>query len=124
MGLAVGAAALGFLLAWWFYLRRPRTPERLAETLGAPYRLLLNKYYVDELYDRAVVRPLGWISTRVLWQGVDVGLVDGAVNGLAEAARRFGERLRQVQSGNTRSYAAWVVLGAVLFTSLLIWMVR
>ena len=121
---AVITAAIGFLLAWWLYIRRPRTPERLAETFHLPYRLLLNKYYVDELYDWLVVRPVYWVSTQVLWRALDVGTIDGAVNDVAEVARSFGDRLRRVQSGNTRSYAAWVVVGAVLFTSLVIWMVR
>ena len=118
-------AALGFLLALWFYIRRPRTPERLAESLPASYKLLLNKYYVDEIYLFLIERPLLWISTRVLWRMVDEGIIDGSVNGLAAGARGFGARLRLLQSGNARSYATWVVIGAVAFTTLLLWrMVR
>ena len=123
-GIAVAAAAIGFLVAWWFYISRPQTPERLAESFHAPYRVLLNKYYVDELYDMLFVRPMNWISTRVLWQVVDAGAIDGSVNGIAHVARRFGDRLRHMQSGNTRSYAAWVLVGAALFTILLLWKVR
>ncbi len=120
-GIAVGVALVGYLLAWWFYIRRPQTPERLAESFRAPYRLLLNKYYVDELYDRLFVRPTLWLSTLFFWRVVDEGAVDGAVNGLAVVARRFGERARLIQSGNARSYAAWVVVGAVLVTTWLLW---
>ncbi len=119
--LAVGVAAVGFLVAWWFYIRRPQTPERLAESFHAPYKLLLDRYYVDELYDLVIVRPFVWVSSRLLWQVVDEGGVDGSVNGLAHVARRFGDRVRLLQSGNTRSYAAWVVVGAVLVVSLLLW---
>ncbi|MBI3668592.1 MAG: NADH-quinone oxidoreductase subunit L [Acidobacteria bacterium] len=120
-GVAVGVAALGFLAAWWFYIRRPQTPERLAETIHAPYTLLFHKYYVDELYDLLFVRPLVWASTRLLWRVVDEGAVDGSVNGVAHTARRLGDRVRRLHSGNTRSYAAWVVVGAVLFTTLFLW---
>jgi len=120
-GIAVGVAVLGLLVAWWFYIRRPQTPERLAESFHAPYKLLLRKYYVDELYDWLIVRPFVWLSTRFLWRVVDMGGIDGSVNGVAQTAQSFGDRLRQVQSGNTRSYAAWVVVGAVLFTTLLLW---
>jgi NADH-quinone oxidoreductase subunit L len=120
-GVAVGVAALGFLVAWWFYIRRPQTPERLAETVRAPYTLLLNKYYVDELYDLIFVRPLGWVSTRLLWRAVDEGGIDGAVNGVAQTTQRFGDRVRHLNSGNTRSYAAWVVVGAVLFIAIFLW---
>ena len=109
-------------MAWQLYLRRPETPARLAESLRGAYTLLRNKYYVDELYDRVFVRPINWISTRVLWQVVDERGIDGSVNGLAQVAHRFGEEVRLVQSGNTRSYATWVVLGAVALTSLLLWM--
>ncbi len=118
---AIGVAALGFFVAWWFYIRRPQTPERLSESFHPPYKLLLNKYYMDELYDRLIIRPIVWISTLFLWRVVDEGAVDGSVNGLARVARRIGERVRQVQSGNTRSYGAWVVVGAVLFTVLMLW---
>ncbi len=120
-GIAIGVALAGFFVAWWFYIRRPQTPERLAESFHAPYQLLLNKYYVDELYNWLIVRPTVWISTFFLWRIVDEGAVDGSVNGLAHVARRLGERVRQVQSGNTRSYAAWVVVGAVFFTVLMLW---
>jgi len=119
--IAIGVALAGFFVAWWFYIHRPQTPERLAESFHAPYQLLLNKYYVDELYNWLIVRPTVWISTFFLWRVVDEGAVDGSVNGLAHVARRLGERVRQVQSGNTRSYAAWVVVGAVFFTVLMLW---
>jgi len=121
-GPPVIVALVGFLVAWWFYLLRPQTPKRLAETFHAPYQLLLAKYYVDELYDWMIVRPLVWLSTQLFWRVIDDGAIDGSVNGIARVARGFGDRLRQVQSGNTRSYAAWVVVGAVAFTSFLIWM--
>jgi len=121
---AVIVAVIGFLVAWWFYIRQPQTPERLAESFHAPYKLLLNKYYVDELYDAVIVWPIHWLSNLVFWRGVDVAVIDGSVNGLADAARGFGQRLRQMQSGNTRSYATWVALGAIAFTSFLLWLVK
>jgi NADH-quinone oxidoreductase subunit L len=121
---AVIVALLAFFAAWWLYIRQPQAAERLAESFHAPYRLLLNKYYVDEIYDAVVVRPMQWVSTRVLWQVVDVSGIDGSVNGLADAARAFGHRLRQMHSGNTRSYAGWVALGAFAFATFLLWLAR
>jgi NADH-quinone oxidoreductase subunit L len=81
---------------------------------------------VDELYLAVIVRPLLWVSTNVLWHVVDEGVIDGTVNGVASVAREAGGQLRQLQSGNARSYATWVVVGAVGFTVLLLglWMVR
>ncbi|HJY85881.1 MAG TPA: NADH-quinone oxidoreductase subunit L, partial [Candidatus Acidoferrales bacterium] len=124
LGPPVIVSLVGFLVAWSFYIRRPQTPERLAESFPTPYEVLRNKYYVDELYARVIVRPLVWLSERLLWRVVDEGAIDGSVNGVAHVARAFGDRVRHIQSGNTRSYAAWIVLGAVVFTTLLIWMVR
>jgi NADH-quinone oxidoreductase subunit L len=75
---------------------------------------------VDEIYAALIVRPLLWISTNVLWHVVDEGVIDGTVNSTARVARESGGQLRRLQSGNTRSYAAWVVMGAVGFTVLLL----
>ena len=111
-GWPVVVAVLGLLLAWWFYIKNPNAPKRLAQSLRPLYTLLFNKYYVDEIYALLIVRPFLWISTNVLWHGVDEGLVDGIVNGLARVASESGGQLRKLQSGNTRSYAAWIVLGA------------
>ena len=74
----------------------------------------MNKYFVDEVYDAAVVQPLINGSRVVLWKGVDAGLIDGTVNGVGSRSRGVGSILRLLQSGNIRSYAAWVVLGSVL----------
>jgi len=123
-GPPVLAAFVGFLLAWWLYIRRPDMPARLAERFHALYRLLVGKYFIDELYALTIVRPLLSISTNFLWHTVDEETIDGLVNGVAHEAGEFGDRLRHLNSGNTRSYAAWVILGAVVLTTLLAWMVR
>ncbi len=70
-GWPVLIALAGLLLAWWFYIKSPQTPKRLADSLRAPYTLILHKYYVDELYNAAIIQPLLWISTNVLWHVVD-----------------------------------------------------
>ncbi len=119
-GWPVIIALLGLLLAWWFYIKSPETPKKLAQSLRGPYSLILHKYYVDELYNAVIVQPLLWISTNVLWHVVDQGLIDGTVNGVARVARESGAELREIQSGNARSYASWVVIGAVGVTLLML----
>jgi NADH-quinone oxidoreductase subunit L len=119
-GWPVLIALAGLLLAWWFYIKSPQTPKKLADSLPAPYTLILRKYYVDELYNFAIIQPLLWISTNVLWHVVDEGVIDGTVNGVARVARESGSELREIQSGNARSYATWVVIGAVGVTVLML----
>ena len=123
LGAPVIAGLLGFLLAWWFYIKSPEAPKKLADSLSALYKLLSGKYFVDELYAAAIVRPLVWISDKVLWHRVDERVIDGAVNGVAFVSRESGDRLRRANTGNIRSYATWIVLGVLVFTSLLLWMV-
>jgi len=111
---AVLTALLGAAVAYWLYLKRPEKTDALAKSLKPAYSTLLNKYYVDELYAAVVVKPLLWISTNVLWKGADIAGIDGAVNGIAEGATAIGDGVRHAQSGNTRSYAVWVVVGALV----------
>src|ERR1700733_844835 len=118
-GWPVLIALIGLLLAWWFYIKSPQTPKKLADSLRAPYTLILHKYYVDELYNAAIIQPLLWISTNVLWHVVDETVIDGSVNGVARVTRESGSQLREIQSGNARSYATWVVIGAVGVTVLM-----
>jgi NADH-quinone oxidoreductase subunit L len=123
-GPPVVAAFIGFLLAWWLYVRSTEMPARLAASLRGLYRLSAGKYFIDELYAALIVRPLLWVSTNFLWRAVDEESIDRLVNGVAHEAGEFGDRLRHLNSGNMRTYAAWVILGAVVLTTLLAWTVR
>jgi NADH-quinone oxidoreductase subunit L len=116
---AVVTALIGFGIAFWLYLKKPTKPAELAKSFKGAYTTLLNKYYVDELYAAVVVKPLLWFSTKVLWQTVDVQMIDGAVNGVASSALDVGDKVRQAQSGNTRSYAVWVVIGAIVVIAII-----
>ena len=120
-GVAVLTATVGFFIAFWLYLKQPGKPEQLAKSLKGIYTTLYNKYYVDELYAAVVVRPLMWLSENVLWKLVDVEAIDGTVNGIAHGATAVGDTVRHTQSGNTRSYAVWVVVGALAVIIILFW---
>ena len=113
-GVAVLTALIGFSIAFWLYISRPGKAEALAKSMSGAYNTLLNKYYVDELYAAVVVNPLMWVSTNVLWKFIDVAGIDGTVNGIASSATSLGDTVRHTQSGNTRSYAVWVVIGALV----------
>jgi len=118
---AVIAALLGIAVAYWLYVRQPRKPEELAKSLQPVYKTLYNKYYVDELYAAVIVRPLVWLSENVLWKVIDVEAIDGTVNGIAHGAASVGDTVRHTQSGNTRSYAVWVVVGALAVIIIIFW---
>ena len=104
----------GIALAYVFYVMSPSMPESLAATFAWPYKLILNKYFVDEAYDSAIVNPTVEGSRTLLWKGMDQGIIDGAVNGAGTRSRGIGNLMRLFQSGNIRSYAAWVVFGSIL----------
>jgi len=113
---AVVAATAGLLVAWRMYSKKVTRG-----TSEGVHKLLYNKYYVDELYAAVVVRPLVWLSSNVLWKVVDAGMIDGAVNGAADGAAAVGDAVRHAQSGNTRSYAVWVVVGAIVVIGIVFW---
>jgi len=113
-GVAVVAALIGWAVAYWLYVSNPRKADDLAKSMRPAYTTLLNKFYVDELYAAFVVRPLLWLSTNVFWKAADVAGIDGTVNGIAHGAAAIGDTVRHSQSGNTRSYAVWVVAGAIV----------
>src|ERR1700739_502065 len=97
MAVSVTVAVLGFLLAYTLYVSRPYLPQKIADSLGAFYDTVLNKYYVDELYAKVFVKPLVDGSTSILWQGVDRKVIDDSVNNGADAARQGHEQCRQKQ---------------------------
>ena len=92
-GPPVIVAVLGLLLAWWLYIKKPELPAKLAESMQTPYKIIYNKYYVDEIYNALFVAPLLFISRYVLWHVIDEGLIDGIVNGSASVARNTGSQL-------------------------------
>ncbi len=104
----------GILLAYLFYVVSPGIPESIANTFGGLYKLVYNKFYVDEAYDAVVVEPVIEGSRSILWRGVDATLIDGTVNGVGHRASALGGILRMAQSGHIRNYAAWVLFGSVI----------
>jgi NADH-quinone oxidoreductase subunit L len=122
MGVSVGLAGLGWLLAYLLYSRVPQVPARIAAGLGGLYRAVANKYYIDELYAVLFVKPLIDGSTTILWHGVDQGVIDAAVNDSADAARHVSDEVRHMQSGNLRSYAGWIAAGGAVVIAYMVWM--
>ena len=121
MGISVLAALLGAFLAYVLYLSKPYLPQKIADGLNGFYTAVVHKYYIDEIYAAVFVKPLIDVSTRILWQGVDRGVIDATVNNSAAAARSVSDEVRHMQSGNLRSYAGWIAAGSAVVIAYMIW---
>ncbi|HMD69957.1 MAG TPA: NADH-quinone oxidoreductase subunit L [Bryobacteraceae bacterium] len=119
MAVSVAAGLIGIALATLMYLYRPGMADAFARRVSGLYKLVYNKYFVDEIYDAALVRPLVDGSREVLWKLLDAAVIDAMVNGVGTRARELGGVLQRIQSGNIRSYATWVVLGAVVLIAMM-----
>ena len=121
MAASTTVALLGFALAYLFYVARPGLPDRLATRAHAMYSILVNKYYVDELYDAIIVWPIVQTSRELLWKVVDTLMIDGAVNAVGRLVRGSASGLKHMQSGYVRAYAGWILFGGVLVVA---WFLR
>ena len=121
MVVSVAAGVLGFLLAFLLYNRKPELPARIAASVHGLYSAVANKYWIDELYAWIFVKPLIAISGIVFWRGIDQGVIDATLDGSADTARDVSDNLRHMQSGNLRSYAGWVAVGAMVVIIYMVW---
>ena len=108
---------LGIAGAYYAYVLHPSLPDRWAERWRTAYEWSFHKLYVDEAYDRSIVRPT-FAAAGDLWKRVDVAVIDGAVNGVARAVAWGGWFLRLVQSGQTQHYALGMALGAAVILTM------
>ena len=105
-------ALAGWLLAHVLYFAKPELPAKIAVSIRGLYALLANKYWVDEIYGALIVTPLLLFSRYVLKALIDTGVIGGATYGAAYSVQGLGSLVQRVQSGNIRSYAGWLALGA------------
>jgi NADH-quinone oxidoreductase subunit L len=122
MIVSVVVALAGIGIAAYFFLVNRRAADRLAGQLSGVHGLLSNKYYVDEIYDAAIVQPIHIVSEDGLWKGVDAGVIDRTVNGVGSVVSGGGEVLRRLQTGSVRTYAASIILGVVLILGYFLWL--
>jgi len=119
--LSVAVALCGIFTAWWFYIRKPETARNLAERMPISYKLLSNKYYIDEIYHIFIVQPIKLISTYILWKIFDVGVIDGLVNLTGRSVRGLGRVAARLQTGYVQAYAVTFILGVALVLGALLW---
>jgi NADH-quinone oxidoreductase subunit L len=111
--IASGVGIAGIVAAWVMYIAVPALPEAVHDAATAVYVLLLRKYYIDELYNRIITRPLFWLAGSALNRGVDQGGIDGLVNGTAIEVESLGESVRKVETGNVQHYIFVYLIGAL-----------
>ncbi|MBE0558469.1 MAG: NADH-quinone oxidoreductase subunit L, partial [Proteobacteria bacterium] len=117
MVLSVAVAVAGILTARRIFLREPALANRLRERFAGLHRVLLNKYYVDEGYDKDNVNPIVKGSESLLWKGIDAGVIDGGVNGSASLVGSLAQLIRKLQNGIAQQYAVWFVAGILAILS-------
>jgi len=120
MGISIACAAGGILISWIFYSLKPEMPGKFAAAYKGIYKVLWNKYYVDELYDSIIVKPVMWLAESILMPVTDGKIIEGVVNGVPKMIAGFGGRLRKLQSGYMQDYALSMAIGLVIFFSLLL----
>jgi NADH-quinone oxidoreductase subunit L len=120
MAVSLGIALSAIYAARTVYLKRLELPGQYQKRFSGLYKLLWNKYYVDEAYDKAIVMPTVQLSETLLWKGVDVVVIDGAVNGTAKLVNFIAGYVRRIQTGVAQMYAV-VFVGGILFV--LAWIV-
>jgi NADH-quinone oxidoreductase subunit L len=121
MGVSTLIAIGGIALAAHLFLRKPETADVLADRFSGLRRLLLRKYYVDEIYDAAIVQPVRIVSEEGLWKRVDARVIDGAVNGVGRLVGGSSNLVRRLQTGSVRAYLASVFVGVVLVLGYYLW---
>jgi NADH-quinone oxidoreductase subunit L len=114
-GLSILTALSGIILAYLLYLRSPGLRATLKDRLAPVVTLLRHKFFVDELYDLLIVRPLVGVSDRILYRGVERRFIDLIVEGTGRAMRGFASFLQLLQGGNLALYLSLFALGGLLF---------
>jgi NADH-quinone oxidoreductase subunit L len=120
MVISVLAALTGIWFAYRWYIVDPARPKRFAAKAKGLHTLLLNKYYVDEIYAKLVIKPTVGLG-QGLWKGFDVPVIDGAVNGTAKLIGWIGSVTRLTQTGLIGNYALAIAVGVVLMVSWMLW---
>jgi NADH-quinone oxidoreductase subunit L len=116
---SVAVALLGIYLAYIFYIKKPQTPHNLVSKFPSLYRLLFNKYYMDEIYEATIVRPLVK-GSELVYDNFDLKVIDGAANGSAKATGFFGKIFSYFQTGLIKDYALIFLLGVILLLGYLL----
>ncbi len=113
-GFALAASLAGIGIAWLMYFSKKIDPEKLSADYQPVYKLWFNKYFVDEIYAKFIIRPVYWFSENILWKGIDRKGIDGAINVTAFTVDMTGRILRIFHSGFVQTYGFFMLIGVAL----------
>jgi NADH-quinone oxidoreductase subunit L len=114
MSVTVIGVVFAIYFARYIYLKNPKIAFNISRKFKRFNNLLVNKYFVDEFYDAAVVNPIEKMSDRFLWRFTDITVIDGMVNGTASVINYISGKIRKIQTGVTQFYAVIMMLGIVI----------
>ncbi|MFQ5752530.1 MAG: proton-conducting transporter membrane subunit, partial [bacterium] len=114
MGISILIAFLGIGFAYLLYITKPQMVDEIYGRAKGLYKFLASKWYVDEIYDKLLVRPLNRLSDIVLWRWLDVRVIDGLVNQVAKTTGQGSNLLRRIQTGIIQNYALSIILGVII----------
>ncbi|MGA2517028.1 MAG: NADH-quinone oxidoreductase subunit L [Thermodesulfobacteriota bacterium] len=113
MVVSVVIALIGIGIAYLFYVKNPALPKLVAERWSGLYKVVFNKYYVDELYEILFINSLKKFGTG-LWKGFDDLVIDGSINGIAYLIGALSRAMRKMQTGLVQNYAFSMILGGIV----------
>jgi NADH-quinone oxidoreductase subunit L len=114
MVISVAAAASAIYFARHIYLKNPAIADKISSRFKGIYNLLLNKYFVDEVYEASIVKPIVKGSENILWKFTDNILIDGLINAIAKLIGIISDTIKKIQTGVAQAYALAMVLGILI----------
>lgn len=120
MIISIIAGISGIMIAWYMYIVKPQLPERLAKTFQGIYKVLWNKYYVDEAYSFLFVKPTIWFADKFIERFTDIRIIEGIVNGIPKLCYNAGLWARRIHKGYLQQYAIFMIIGICIFILILL----
>lgn len=120
MILSIIAGITGILVAWYMYIVKPALPEKLTNTFSGIFKVLWNKYYIDELYSFLFVKPTLWIADKFIEKVMDIKIIEGIVNGVPNLIYKTGSWIRGFQTGQLQQYAIFMIVGIIIFVLIIL----
>jgi len=122
MSASIAVAVVGLIIAFIMYIKKTDLPEKLGSAFQPVYKLLFNKYWIDELYSKTLVQPVLKVSEKIILGIVDTKIIEGIVNGVPNLIGAFSRKFRGIQTGLLSNYALVMVFGTLFIVGVWIFL--